>query len=59
MIRSEAWFQRQEDHLYECMVELNKVHTEQEIADAWAALSVAPVQRQSVLRLVVGERPRQ
>lgn len=33
-----SWHERQLAHVRECIAEADKRHTEQELADAWAAL---------------------
>jgi hypothetical protein len=36
---SVSWHERQLAHVRECLAEADKQHTEQELAEAWAALS--------------------
>lgn len=47
--RSAAWYARQERECLKAIVEAGKAHTEQEVADAEAALAVDPQERQQSL----------
>jgi hypothetical protein len=37
-LHSVSWHERQLAHVRDCLAEADKQHTEQELADAWAAL---------------------
>ena len=57
-IRSAAWFDRQLEHVRECLVEACKQHTPQEVAAAYAALATTPQDKQQSLH-AVRARPRE